>query len=64
MKDPIVDKVRAYRQEHAQQHGGDIAKIGAALRKMKRTGGYNVVRLPAKRLSFRSDTNQTPAKHQ
>jgi hypothetical protein len=33
MNDPIVEEVRWFRKEHAAQHGNDVNRIAAALRK-------------------------------
>jgi hypothetical protein len=32
INDPIVDEIRRYRKEHAEQYGNNLARIVAALR--------------------------------
>jgi len=36
IEDPIVAEVRRHREEHAAEHGNDIKRIVAALRKRER----------------------------
>ncbi len=36
IRDPIVDEVRKYRQEHAEKYGNDLKRIVEALRKSER----------------------------
>ena len=48
-KDPIVDEVRAARAAIAAEHGNDLQKIIAALRRKEGADGRQVVDLTAKR---------------
>lgn len=50
-KDPIVDEVRAARAAIAEEHGNDLKKIIAALRRKEGADGRRVVDLTAKRPS-------------
>jgi hypothetical protein len=50
-KDPIVDEVRAARAAIAAEHGNDLKKIIAALRRKEGADGRRVVDLTAKRSS-------------
>jgi|CXWL01.1.fsa_nt_gi hypothetical protein len=50
-KDPIVDEVRAARAAIAAEHGNDLKRIIAALRRKEGTDGRQVVDLTAKRPS-------------
>ena len=50
-KDPIVDEVRAARAAIAAEHGNDLKKIIAALRRKEGADGRRVVDLTAKRPS-------------
>ncbi len=36
INDPIVEKIRHYRKEHAEQYGNDLHRIVAALREKER----------------------------
>ena len=36
IRDPIVDEIRKYRQEHAEKYGNDLKRIVEALRKSER----------------------------
>ena len=50
-KDPIVDEVRAARAAIAAEHGNDLKRILAALRRKEGADGRRVVDLTAKRPS-------------
>jgi hypothetical protein len=50
-KDPIVEEVRAVRAAIAAEHGNDLKKIIAALRRKEGADGRRVVDLAAKRPS-------------
>ena len=50
-KDPIVDEVRAARAAIAAEHGNDLKRIIAALRRKEGADGRRVVDLTAKRPS-------------
>jgi hypothetical protein len=56
-KDPIVDEVRAARVAIAAEHGNDLKKIIAALRRKEGADGRRVVDLTAKR-SSKSDSTR------
>ena len=36
INDPIVEEIRKYRKEHAEQHGNDLKRIVEAFRKKER----------------------------
>lgn len=38
--DPIVDEIRRYRHEHAAEHGHDLVRIVADLRKKEKKGKH------------------------
>jgi hypothetical protein len=59
VKDPIVEEVRKYRMEHTRKFKGDLAAICADLRKIEKSSGHEVVRLPPKRLK---ETKTPPLK--
>ncbi len=50
MKDPIVEEIRKYRQEHAVRFEFDLAKICADLRQIQQTCGRPVVKFKPKPL--------------
>lgn len=50
MKDPIVEEVRKHRMEHTRKFKGDLTAICEDLRKIQKTAGLKVVRLPPKKL--------------
>lgn len=50
MKDPIVEEIHKYREEHARKFNYDLNAICKDLRAMQREKGLKVVRLPPKRL--------------
>lgn len=50
-KDPIVEEVRAARAAIAAEHGNDLKRIIAALRRKEGADGRRVVDLTAKRPS-------------
>ena len=49
-QDPIVEEVRAIRDEFAKRHNYDIDAIVRALQKTSADGGRQVVSLPSKRI--------------
>ena len=53
MKDPIVEEVRKYRMEHTAKFHGDLHAICEDFRRIERTLGDRVVRLPPVRLKPR-----------
>jgi hypothetical protein len=57
--DPIVDEVRAARDEIAKEHGYDIDAIFAALRALEATSGREHVSLPARKLPLQESTADT-----
>jgi len=50
MKDPIVEEVRKYRMEHTAKFHGDLHAICEDFRRIEKTLGRKVVRLPAVRI--------------
>jgi len=50
MKDPIVEEVRKHRMEHTRKFGGDLSAICDDLRSIQNASGYEVVRLPPRKL--------------
>lgn len=50
MTDPIVEKVRKARLEHARRFGFDLDAICEDLRGVQKTCGHRVVSFPPKRL--------------
>jgi hypothetical protein len=50
MTDPIVAEVRAHRQAHTEECGGDLEAICADLRRKQAASGQRVVRLPPRRI--------------
>jgi hypothetical protein len=63
-KDPIVDEMRAARAATAAEHGHDLKKIIAALRRKEGADGRRVVDLTAKRPSKRHPRlAETAAQH-
>ncbi len=50
MKDPIVEEIRKYRQEHARRFEFDLAKICADFRKIQQTCGHPVLKFKPKPL--------------
>lgn len=49
-KDPVVEEVRAVRDEYARQFDYDIESICRDLRAQEVQSGHDVVALPAKRI--------------
>ena len=49
MKDPIVEEVRAFRDEHAKRFKYDLDAIFADIRRHQSASGRPLVRLPPKR---------------
>ena len=47
-KDPIVEKIRAIRQQHAARFGYDLKKIAEDLRKKQERSGRKAVSFPSK----------------
>lgn len=58
MKDPIVEEVRKHRMEHTRKFGGDLTAICADLCAIQDACGYELVRLPARKL--RRPSGRTP----
>ena len=58
MKDPIVEEIHKYREEHARKFNYDLDAICDDLRAMQRARGFKVVRLPPQRID--SKTRSTP----
>jgi hypothetical protein len=53
LRDPIVEEVRKYRNQHASEHGHDLRRIFADLRKKEACSGRRVVtRPPRVRLKY------------
>lgn len=50
MKDPIVEEIRSFRQEHTQQFHGDLTAICENLREIQRACGHTVVSFAPGRL--------------
>jgi hypothetical protein len=50
-QDPIVEEIRAIREEFAKEHGYDVKAIVAALQREEAESGLQVISLPPKRLS-------------
>ena len=50
MRDPIVEEVRKHRMEHTRKFHGDLSAICADLRAVQESSGFEVVRLPARRI--------------
>ena len=47
-KDPIVEEVRKYREDHARRFDYDLTKICRDLKEKEKNYGNRVVSLPAK----------------
>ncbi len=41
--DPLIDKVREARRQVDEQHGGDIRRLAAALRKLQQESGRRII---------------------
>ena len=50
MKDPIVEEVRKYRQEHVEKFGGDLNLVYEDIRCHQANSGHKIVRLQPKKL--------------
>jgi hypothetical protein len=50
-QDPIIEEIRAIRDEFAKEHGYDVKAIVAALQREETESGLEVISLPPKRLS-------------
>jgi len=50
MRDPIVEELHRYREEHARKFNYDIDAICNDLQAMQQARGLKVVRLPPKRI--------------
>lgn len=61
MRDPIVEELHRYREEHARRFDYDIDAICDDLQAMQQTRGLKAVRLPPKRIEQkgRSEKLQT-----
>lgn len=51
VQDPIIEEVRAIRDEFAKEHGYDVKAIVAALQREEVESGRQVISLPPKRLT-------------
>ena len=49
--DPIVEKIRRYRREHAARYGNDIPRIFEALREKERQSGRKLVNFCPRKLT-------------
>jgi len=49
-QDPIIEEIRAIRDEFAKEHGYDVKAIVAALQREEAESGLQVVSLPPKRI--------------
>lgn len=49
-KDPIVEEVRQYRDEHAKKHDYDLKKICRDLKEKEKKYADRIVSLPPKKL--------------
>ena len=64
--DPIVEEIRAFRAEHAQQFDGNLAAICDDLRKIQQTCQHQIVAFSPKRIrpqrqaSPRTGKSRTP----
>ena len=56
MRDPIVEEIHKYREEHAGRFNYDLDAIREDLQAMQRERGLKVVRLPPKRLTGKRRT--------
>lgn len=61
MRDPIVEEIHRYREEHARKFNYNIDAICDDLQAMQRDQDLKVVRLPPKRIEprRRSETTRT-----
>ena len=50
-KDPIIEEIRAIRDEFAKEHGYDVKAIVAALQREEAESGLQVISLPPKRIA-------------
>ena len=50
MKDPIVEEVRKHRMEHTKKFGANLTAIYKDLKRIERSCGHKIVRLPARKL--------------
>ena len=50
-QDPIIEEIRAIRDEFAKEHGYDVKAIVAALQREEAESGLELVSLPPKRLA-------------
>jgi len=50
-QDPIIEEIRAIRDEFAKEHGYDIKAIVAALQREEAESGRQVISLPPKRIA-------------
>jgi hypothetical protein len=49
-QDPIIEEIRAIRDEFAKEHGYDVKAIVAALQREEAESGLQVISLPPKRI--------------
>ena len=61
MNDPLVNEVRQFRHEHAQQFHDDLSSICDDLRNIQTTCGQTVVTFSPKRLSPSAQPKKTNA---
>jgi hypothetical protein len=57
-KDPIIEEIRANRDEFAKEHGYDVKAIVAALQREEAESGLQVISLPPKRLVEKQKTRK------
>jgi hypothetical protein len=50
-QDPIIEEIRAIRDEFAKEHGYDVKAIVAALQREEAESGLQVISLPPKRIA-------------
>jgi len=66
MKDPVVEEVRRFRQEHAQRFGNNLDAICDDLRKHRAAWaacGHPTVRLPPRRIPADKRRQGTAFRH-
>ena len=58
--DPIIDELRAVRDEHAARCGYDVKEIFRDIRAKQQASGREYVRLPARRVVSDAEDRATP----
>jgi hypothetical protein len=58
--DPIIDELRAVRDEHAARCGYDVEEIFRDIRAKQQASGREYVRLPARRVVSDAEDRATP----